>query len=122
MQKDMLKEIFRLQERFDQAVLEHRNVRFSQELWIQKEVLAIISELAEILDEVNFKWWKDPKPVDKGRLTEELVDLLHFFLSTCLKVGIGPDELFEAYRAKNLENFRRIRGESDRPGYYAPPS
>ena len=36
MQKDMLKEIFRLQERFDQAVVEHRGIDFSQEVWIKK--------------------------------------------------------------------------------------
>jgi len=119
---DRLDELFRMQAAFDEEVARRRQLTYDPATWVQKEVLAMVSELAEILDEVNFKWWKDPKPVDKGRLTEELVDLLHFFLSTCLKVGIGPDELFEAYRAKNLENFRRIRGESDRPGYYAPPS
>ncbi len=118
---DRLDELFRMQAAFDEEVARRRQLTYDPATWVQKEVLAMVSELAEILDEVNFKWWKDPKPVDKGRLTEELVDLLHFFLSTCLKVGIGPDELFEAYRAKNLENFRRIRGESDRPGYYAPP-
>ncbi|HEY8531727.1 MAG TPA: dUTPase [Limnochorda sp.] len=119
---DRLDELFRMQAAFDEEVARRRHLAFDQATWVQKEVLAMVSELAEILDEVSFKWWKDPKPLDKARLTEELVDLLHFFLSTCLKVGIGPDELFEAYRAKNLENFRRQRGESDRPGYHAPLS
>ena len=40
MQEDMLREIFRLQESFDRAVVEHRDLKFSQEEWIQKEVLA----------------------------------------------------------------------------------
>ncbi len=80
MSKDMLKEIFRLQEKFDQAVVEHRGgLEFPREVWIQKEILALISELAEVLDEVNFKWWKDPKEIDSERLKEEIVDVLHFF-------------------------------------------
>lgn len=117
MSQDMLKEIFRLQERFDRAVIEHRNLEYSTEVWIQKEVLAIISELSEILDEVNFKWWKDPKKIDKERLTEEFVDVLHFFVSMCLKAGIGPEELYEAYVRKNQENFARQEGATEREGY-----
>lgn len=117
MQKDMLKEIFRLQESFDRAVAEHRGLSFDQEVWIQKEILAIISELAEVLDEVNFKWWKDPKEINREHLKEEIVDVLHFFVSMCLKAGIGPEELYEAYVRKNQENFARQQGLTDREGY-----
>ncbi|HOB40050.1 MAG: dUTPase [Limnochordia bacterium] len=117
MEKDMLKDIFHLQERFDRAVVEKRGLNFSQEVWIQKEVLAIMSELAEILDEVNFKWWKDPKEIDRERLLEEIVDVLHFFVSMCLKAGIGPEELYRAYIRKNQENFARQEGRTDREGY-----
>lgn len=117
MSNDMLREIFRLQERFDQAVVEHRSLQYSKEVWIQKEVLAIISELGEILDEVNFKWWKDTQEIDHERLKEEIVDVLHFFVSMCLKAGIGPDELYQAYVRKNEENFARQEGRTEREGY-----
>ncbi|NLJ80273.1 MAG: dUTPase [Firmicutes bacterium] len=117
MEKDMLKEIFRLQSKFDQAVVAHRGLDFTKEVWIQKEILAIISELSEILDEVNFKWWKDPQELDQDRLKEEIVDLLHFFVSMCLKAEIGPEELYQAYLEKNKENFARQKGKTDRPGY-----
>ena len=113
----MLKEIFRLQAKFDQAVIDHRGLNFSKEIWIQKEILAIISELSEILEEVNFKWWKDPRRVDQKRLEEEIVDVLHFFVSMCLKAGIEPEELYQAYLKKNKENFARQKGESERQGY-----
>jgi len=98
-------------------VIKHRNLDYSPEIWIQKEVLAIISELSEILDEVNFKWWKDPTEISHERLKEEIVDVLHFFVSMCLKAGIGPEELYQAYVAKNQENFSRQKGETDREGY-----
>jgi len=117
MSKDMLKEIFRLQASFDESVVKNRGLNFSKEVWIQKEILAIISELSEILDEVNFKWWKDPKEINQARLTEEIVDVLHFFVSMCLKAGIGPDELFAAYIEKNKENFERQEGHSKKEGY-----
>lgn len=117
MSGDMLMEIFRLQKQFDDAVVEHRDLNYTPDVWIQKEILAIISELSEVLDEVNFKWWKDPKEINQGRLTEEIVDVLHFFVSMCLKAGIGPEELYQAYIRKNRENFARQQGSSDREGY-----
>lgn len=117
MSTDMLKEIFRLQAKFDQAVIEHRNLEYPREVWIQKSILAIISELGEILDEVNFKWWKDPAEIDQENLREEIVDVLHFFISLCLKAGIGPEELYQAYLAKNEENFARQQGKTEREGY-----
>ncbi|MDI9442100.1 MAG: dUTPase [Bacillota bacterium] len=117
MSKDMLKEIFRLQAKFDQAVIENRNLEFSPEVWIQKSILAIIAELGEILEEVNFKWWKDPSEIDRENLKEEIVDVLHFFISMCIKAGIGPEELYQAYLDKNEENFARQEGRTDREGY-----
>lgn len=113
----MLKEIFRLQSQFDQAVADHRGLNYTQEVWIQKEVLAIIAELSEVLEEVNFKWWKDPQKINQERLKEEIVDVLHFFVSMCLKAGLGPEELYQAYLAKNRENFARQEGRSEREGY-----
>ena len=80
---DRLKRIFELQAKFDQALIEKRNLKhIKPEEWIQKEVLAIISELGELLDETNFKWWKNPKEINQAALREELVDILHF-LSVC---------------------------------------
>ena len=105
MPQDMLVEIFRKQSEFDSALAEKRGLEYDQSTWIQKEILAIISELAEILDEVNFKWWKDARPIDHDKLKEEIVDVLHFFVSMCLKAA-WPRRLYEAYMAKN-ENFRR---------------
>ena len=34
-----------------------------------------------MLEEVNYKWWKNPKPLDEAAIKEELVDVLHFFVS-----------------------------------------
>ena len=115
---DQLQEIFRLQKAFNDDLIERRGLQgISDEEWIQKQTLAMLSEMAELLDEVNFKWWKNPKPVNPVAVKEELVDILHFFVSMCLRAGMTADELYEMYLAKNQENFRRQQGLSEKKGY-----
>ena len=117
---DKLEEIFKYQKLFDYDLAARRNLHgISMEEWIQKETLAMMSELAELIDEVNFKWWKNPKPCDPQRVKEELVDILHFFVSMCLKTGMGAEELHTMYMEKNKENFNRQLGLSDKKGYEA---
>lgn len=114
---DKLDVIFQMQQSLNEDIESRRNIGFSREEWMQKEVLAMISELSEVLDEVNFKWWKNAKPIDDASLKGELVDVLHFFVSMCLKSGMTADELFALYKAKNQENFDRQYGRSQKQGY-----
>ncbi len=120
--QDMLAEIFALQADFDGALAQSRDLsHITREEWIQRETLAMISELAELIDEVNFKWWKNPKPVDEAAVKGELVDVLHFLVSMCLKMGMTAAELHALYVGKNHENFARQQGKSskDPEGYKA---
>ena len=115
---DKLENIFKYQNMFDTELLQRRELQdIPMEWWIQKETLAILSELAELIDEVNFKWWKNEKPVDKDKVKDELVDILHFFVSMCLKTGMDAGELHKRYLNKNSENFARQRGRSAKKGY-----
>lgn len=115
---DKLDVIFAMQEKFDQDVIKNRGLAdVTPEEWIQKQTLAMLSELAELIAEVNFKWWKNPKPVDRDNVKEELVDILHFFVGMCNRSGMGSEELFSRYIKKNEENFRRQYGSSAKPGY-----
>jgi len=116
--KDKLDAIFELQEKFDQDVIKNRNLQnIKPEEWIQKQTLAIVSELAELLNEVNFKWWKNPKNLNNKNVKEELIDILHFFVGMCNRVGMTSDELFQIYLEKNKENFKRQYGLSEKKGY-----
>jgi len=118
MDMDRLEHIFKLQEKFDTALMENRKLHdISREEWIQKETLAIISELAELLNEVNFKWWKNPQELNEAAIREELVDILHFFVSMCLKMNMTAEDLYQGYLRKNEENFKRQQGRSDKKGY-----
>lgn len=114
---DKLDRIFELQESFDTDLIKRRKLpEIPWNEWIQKEVLAIISEVGELLDEVSFKWWKD-EDIDRDAVKEELVDILHFFISMCIKAGISSQDLYQAYIEKNRENFDRQNGLSEKEGY-----
>ncbi len=115
---DRLEMIFEHQSRFDTELAERRDLTgIPMEQWIQKETLAMLSELAELIDEVNFKWWKNPKPVDEDKVKEELVDILHILVSMCLKTDMDTEELCRRYLEKNKENFARQHGTSLKKGY-----
>ena len=115
---DKLDTIFAMQKALDGEIETRRGLHgFAKEEWIQKDILAILSELAELLDEVNFKWWKNPKPLNDQAIKEELIDILHFFVSMCIRAGMSADDMYEIYRAKNQENFDRQHGLSSKPGY-----
>ena len=118
---DKLDVIFHMQQKFDEDVAKNRGIEWTSGEWIQKQTLAMISELAELLAEVNFKWWKNPKPVDAAAVKEELVDILHFFVGMCLRTGMTSEEMYRIYLAKNEENFKRQYGESAKKGYELDP-
>ena len=113
-----LQKLIDMQKKFDTEVVEKRDLHnITADEWMQKETLAMISELSELLDEVNFKWWKNPKTIDYDRVKEELIDIFHFFMSMCLKVGMNADEVYQRYIEKNKENFKRQEGLSRKKGY-----
>jgi dimeric dUTPase (all-alpha-NTP-PPase superfamily) len=115
---DKLEMIFQLQKQLNEDISARRGLgRMEGAEWVQKNVLAMISELGELLNEVNFKWWKNATPIDRDAVCEEMVDVLHFFVSMCCCVGMDAQELFERYIAKNKENFDRQNGLSKKKGY-----
>ncbi|MDD4839789.1 MAG: dUTPase [Clostridia bacterium] len=115
---DKLATIFNMQKSFDEDIIKNRHLEGIEATeWLQKQTLAMVSELAELLDEVNFKWWKNPKEINTDNVRDELVDILHFFISMCIKSGMDSQELYSRYLFKNEENFKRQRGLSEKKGY-----
>lgn len=115
---DKLDKIFLMQKALNDDIAERRNLdRSDKAEWLQRQALAMMSEMAELIDEVNFKWWKNPKPLDDEKIKYEIVDILHFFVSMCLTSGMDSKELFDLYLNKNKENFDRQNGLSAKPGY-----
>ena len=116
--QDKLDIIFNLQKSFDTEIADKRNLHgITMDVWLQRETLAMLSELAELLDEVNFKWWKNPKEINVENVKGELIDLWHFLTSMCLKAGMTSEEVYARYIEKNKENFARQYGKSTKKGY-----
>ena len=115
---DKLDHIFELQKGFQDKLKRERGLEgIPMETWLQKQTLAMISELAELLEEVNFKWWKNPHELRPDCVREELSDILHFFVSMCLRAGMSAEDLYRKYCEKNKENFNRQYGKSTKTGY-----
>lgn len=108
MTADRLEDIFRRQQALDEAISRAFSLDFDRETWMEKDLLALQAEVAEVLGELNYRWWRPPRPVDETRLREELVDVLHFFVSLCLRAGMTAEDLYRGYLAKNEENWRRL--------------
>lgn len=115
---DKLDKIFQMQAALNNYIIRERGLEsITPDEWIQKHMIAMISEMGELLQEMNFKWWKNPKTVDPAALKEEMVDILHFFISMCLASGMTAEEMFSIYMAKNEENYLRQQGLSAKSGY-----
>ena len=107
---DKLDKIYSLQEHLNLRIIEGRKLEMNRNDWMIKWVLASFSELNEIMNELNWKHWKNPTPLFIPNLKEEVVDLLHFVISMALELGMDSEELFDLYVAKNEENHDRQDG------------
>ncbi|MCL1944486.1 MAG: dUTPase [Firmicutes bacterium] len=116
--KDKLQQIFERQLEFDTFVHDLRkNHDKDMDTRLQKLAMALMVETVEMVTETNYKWWKNPKDINKEAIQEELVDILHFFVSMCLATGMDSDQLYNLYMKKNEENFDRQTGKSKKLGY-----
>ena len=115
---DRLEEIFVLQKQFNDEIIRTRKLdQVNDDQWMQRYMMAMFVEMAELMDETNYKWWKNPKEVDKDAVKEELVDILHFFVSLCIRSGMDAQDLYARYLEKNKENILRQQGKGKKSGY-----
>jgi len=76
---DRLDQMFELQNRFNDLVRTKRKLDMDAATWLQKDALALMVELGEVVTEAGYKWWKNSGPIEIEKLHEELVDVFHFF-------------------------------------------
>lgn len=103
--KDMLKNIFEEQNRLNNYLDEKRNIkRDNDPEWVLNYVIAMNEELAEVQRNLPWKWWKNEGELDRDETLEELVDLLHFWVSAVQQLGFDSEDVYKAYMDKNQEN------------------
>lgn len=81
--------------------------------WLKEFILAAIAELCEMLQHVNYKHWKQPKPWTEERYKEllaEYADVLHFLLGIALVLELSPGKLYKIYADKANINKSRWKG------------
>ncbi len=76
---------------------------------LKDNLLAAAVELTgEVPREFHWKYWSHTEPfVNRDRVLEELVDVLHFIANMLIAIGVDDDELEGAYRLK--QNINRAR-------------
>lgn len=78
-----------------------------QQKWLLRMTRAISQETAELVDCAPWKWWAKYQTFDLQNARVEVIDLLHFLISTMMIVGITPENLMELYEAKHAVNVQR---------------
>lgn len=114
---DKLNEIFDMQAKLDGRIISDRNIEKSTDEWVRDLTIAMESEIDEIRREINWKWWKNPKPINYDDLQGEIIDMWHFLASLSMKVGLTADDVHRIYMEKNAENHARQDGNTDKDGY-----
>jgi len=105
-----LNEMYKLQARLQQRIgLNPPGYDiFDKERMTKEFCLAIVHEVGEVLEGINWKHWKTTyENPDENYLKREFVDLLHFVFNLFLTWGFTADDIYEEYTSKHKENMRR---------------
>jgi dimeric dUTPase (all-alpha-NTP-PPase superfamily) len=114
--------MYEMQTQLDSRIIEERGIDKTTDEWVVGLTIAMESEIDEIRREVNWKWWKNPKLIDKDALQGEVIDMWHFLLSMSRVAGLEADDIHRLYMEKNAENHARQDGTSVKDGYRAKES
>lgn len=74
---------------------------------IKNTILALQSELQELLDCFSWKPWRKQQKTDIENVKKEWIDCLHFLLSLANTIGLSEKEIFEMYNEKHKINLER---------------
>lgn len=101
---DHLSHIFSEQKKLDKHILS-KKASYKPEI---KDILfQLVDEVFEAKAHIKSKWWKDSEVEDLNLFAEEMVDVLHFYVSALLMAGFSADNLYSMYMEKNSENHDR---------------
>jgi len=113
-------EIYEMQRDLNTMTVKHAiNDQMSEEdriKWMLRYNLAQQQEQAELVDSLDWKWWKNGEN-DWKNIRIELIDELHFWMSKCQVAGLTSEEIIELYKKKNELNWKRQK-EGYKEGTY----
>ena len=103
---DMLEEMFDTQKKLMKMYFNRANSE-KKSITLTGLCIAMAQEVAEVMDETNWKWWKKPKKFNPEKFLEELVDLWHFLMQSVILAGFSAKDFYRAYMDKALVNVKR---------------
>ncbi len=74
--------------------------------WLSKYSKAMTEEVKELDEELLWKWWSKDE-IDIQNIRVELIDILHFLVSSMICAGLTPDKVFDIYCQKHSVNLNR---------------
>jgi len=81
--------------------------RATKEEFLFVMTYALIDEAVEFIHELNWKPWKGKHLINYEKLKEELIDILHFWLTLAVELNLTAEDIVEIYTAKNKVNVNR---------------
>lgn len=112
----MLQELLNEQKRLNNIIVDNfddiinSNDDVIKREWLSKMFIAMICECSEFVESSGWKWWKQiPDWTDevKHNIQVELIDILHFLLSSMIIMGMNADDIYNLYMKKNKLNEKR---------------
>ncbi|MBA4016996.1 MAG: hypothetical protein C0483_07480 [Pirellula sp.] len=90
----------------DQVNSDRLNVNDLPNQWLSKYCQAMDAEIAELKDDLLWKWWSKDR-IDLQNIRVELIDILHFLVSAMLSAGLTADKVYDIYKQKHAVNMSR---------------
>jgi phosphoglycolate phosphatase-like HAD superfamily hydrolase len=107
MTRQILQEPNRLRDIWNEQEDYNRQVRArkpgSYEQWMEKYLLGVISEMNEVLDEINWKAHRQGRSLDRVNLARELADLTKYVISLWEWSGFTWDDMLFRVHEKSVE-------------------
>ena len=129
--QDKLERLFEMQAKLNDYVFKKRNIRNvdGQQLtmfglldeadkqldltsngdtntWLMRYLKALLEEGKEVEELLHWKFWSSSM-LDLPHIQEEIIDILHFWISLALVSGMDADTVFTKYIEKNQVNIER---------------
>jgi len=103
-----LKRMLEAQAELDKRIREERDLQWpTKSRQISSLCTAISNETEELRDLTDWKFWADNIELDRAKAKEELIDILHFWLSIANLLGMDAGEIEDVYFGKNEVNHER---------------
>jgi len=108
MKQDKLDRMFELQKVINQDLLDIEDSKIRQDK-TKEFILAAMSESNEILQQINWAYWKKEISVNDNNIAEEVIDNIKFLLNILLVWGYDSESFMKEFERKSLVVEQRLK-------------